>query len=108
MNQIWETDTTDNVEFLNKKKLYPVVTAMSKAGPSEKRKLGEVYFKRVLEPEDLATVREVIERLGGREDSIERLKRLKEKYTSQICDLTSDEEKASRLTNFIDEIGKAK
>ena len=108
LNQIWEVDTTDNVEFLNKKKLYPVVAAMSKAGPSEKRKLGEVYFKRVLEPEDLATVREVIEKLGGREDSIERLKGLREKYTSRIYDLSSDENQALRLVNFIDEIEKAK
>lgn len=107
LNEIWESDTADNVEFLNKKKLYPVVAAMSKAGPSEKRKLGEVYFKRVLEPKDLATVKEVIENLGGREDSLDRLKTLKEKYSSQIYDLCGDEEKGSRLVNFIDGIKKA-
>ena len=55
-------------EVLNKTKLLPVVQALEKATVSDKRALGDVYFKRVLEPEDVVTVREVIERLGARED----------------------------------------
>ena len=37
-----------STEVLNKKKLLPVVYAVEKAGISEKRRLGEIYFKRVL------------------------------------------------------------
>ncbi len=51
----------------NKKKLLPVVHALEKAGPSERRRLGDVYFKRVLQPPDVAEVRKLVEELGGRE-----------------------------------------
>lgn len=54
-------------EVLNKKKLLPVVYALEKANIHEKRKLGELYFKRVLEPDDVGAVRQVLEELGARE-----------------------------------------
>ncbi len=54
-------------EVLNKKKLLPVVHAFASAGRSERRRLGDVYFKRVLEPSDVAEVRSLVEDLGGRE-----------------------------------------
>ena len=55
-----------NVEVLNKKKLLPVVVALENATISEKRAMGEIYFKRVLEPEDALKLRGVIEALGAR------------------------------------------
>ena len=51
---------------LNKKKLIPVVYALENASISEKRAMGEIYFKRVLEPDDAVKLREVIEGLGAR------------------------------------------
>ena len=54
-------------DALNKKKLLPLVYALEHAGPTEKRRLGEVYFKRVLQPEDVDVVREVVEGLGALE-----------------------------------------
>lgn len=54
-------------EVLNKKKLLPVVHAIEKAGASERRRLGDVYFKRVLEPSDIDEVRRLVEETGGRE-----------------------------------------
>ncbi len=38
--------------LLNKKKLYPVATLLESADLSTKRALGDIYFKRVLEPDD--------------------------------------------------------
>ena len=55
-----------NVEVLNKKKLIPVVYALENASISEKRAIGEIYFKRVLEADDAVRLREVIEGLGAR------------------------------------------
>ena len=55
-----------NVEVLNKKKLIPVVYALENATISEKRAMGEIYFKRVLEPDDAVRLREVIDGLGAR------------------------------------------
>ncbi len=58
-------------EVLNKKKLLPVVHAIQNAGASERRRLGDVYFKRVLEPADVVEVQKLVEELGGRERAIE-------------------------------------
>jgi geranylgeranyl diphosphate synthase type I len=55
-------------EVMNKKKLLPVVYALEKADRHERRVLGDIYFKRVLEPADVARAREVIERLGAKDD----------------------------------------
>ena len=65
---IWGSggDSPPNVEVLNKKKLIPVVYAIENAAISEKRALGEIYFKRVLEADDAIKLREVIEGLGAR------------------------------------------
>lgn len=59
-------DSQPNVEVLNKKKLIPVVYALENASISEKRAMGEIYFKRVLEMDDAIRLREVIEGLGAR------------------------------------------
>ena len=53
-------------EVLNKKKLLPVVHAIENAGASQRRRLGDVYFKRVLERADVKEVQALVEELGGR------------------------------------------
>jgi len=67
INQIWSSDSNQKIDFLNKKKLFPVIAALEKATPSQKRKLGDVYFKRVLEDSDLDAVLDVLNDLGGKE-----------------------------------------
>jgi geranylgeranyl diphosphate synthase type I len=66
-----ETEGPLSEEVLNKKKLLPVVHAIQNAGASERRRLGDVYFKRVLEPADVVEVQKLVEELGGREHAIE-------------------------------------
>ena len=44
-----------------------MIAALEKATPSQKRKLGDVYFKRVLEDSDLDAVLDVLSDLGGKE-----------------------------------------
>lgn len=65
VNEFWSASPSP--EVMNKKKLLPIVFALEKASASEKRRLGEVYFKRVLDPEDVKKVREVVEGLGVKE-----------------------------------------
>ena len=69
IRQFWGDDSEDNLDFLNKRKSFPVVAAMEVAGPREKRLIGEVYFKRVLESSDFKKIRAVVEELGGKEFS---------------------------------------
>ncbi|MDE2860531.1 MAG: polyprenyl synthetase family protein [Chloroflexota bacterium] len=54
-------------DLLNKRKSLPIVYALRNATGAERRTLGDVYFKRVMEPEDLDRILEVLERLGARE-----------------------------------------
>ena len=65
LRELWgdqHGDSPASPEVMNKTKLLPVVYALEKATISEKRRLGDIYFKRVLEPEDVASLREVIQR----------------------------------------------
>jgi geranylgeranyl diphosphate synthase type I len=75
LREIWRDGPDElqaSFEAMNKKKLFPVVYALENASISEKRRMGEIYFKRVLEPGDLVKLREVLEGLGAR-DGCERM-----------------------------------
>ena len=52
---------------LNKSKVYPVVHALEHASVAQKRELGGIYFKRVMEPSDIEGVRRVLDQTGARE-----------------------------------------
>ena len=62
-------DSSPSEDFMNKKKLYPVVKAFEIASPGERRRLGDYYFKRVLEPSDARNLSEIISGLGVAEDA---------------------------------------
>ena len=59
-----DVDSPPSEDFMNKKKLYPVVKAFEIASPTERRRLGDYYFKRVIEPSDARSLSEIISRLG--------------------------------------------
>lgn len=52
-------------DVMNKKKLYPVVLAFEMANPAQRRRLGDYYFKRVLEPSDLRGLSDAIRETGA-------------------------------------------
>lgn len=54
---------------LNKSKLYPVVAALQHGTLAQKRALGGYYFKRVMEPDDIAGIRAVLEEAGARKQT---------------------------------------
>ena len=68
LEAVWGNDGSSepSVEVLNKKKLLPMVYALEHASISEKRAMGEIYFKRVLEVGDALRLRDVVEELGAR------------------------------------------
>ncbi|MBI2170505.1 MAG: polyprenyl synthetase family protein [Chloroflexi bacterium] len=55
------------LDVLNKKKGYPIILAFEQASLSRKRELGALFFKRVLEPPDVARVRAILDELDARE-----------------------------------------
>jgi len=54
-------------DILNKKKSLPIIYGLKNATGAEKHSLGDVYFKRVMETEDIQKIVEVLDRLGARE-----------------------------------------
>lgn len=70
LKELWGArDGTPTPEVLNKKKLLPVAYAFEKANINQKRRLGDIYFKRVLEADDVTALLELLEETGGREYS---------------------------------------
>lgn len=66
---IWGNDESAsgiNPEVLNKKKLLPVAYAVEVGDLKIKRRLGDIYFKRVLEQDDAAIVREILDETGAK------------------------------------------
>lgn len=60
-------DDSPSDDVMNKKKLYPVVLAFEMASPAQRRRLGDYYFKRVLEPSDLRGLADAIRETGAAE-----------------------------------------
>ena len=58
---------------LNKKKLLPVVYALETGDLATKRELGTVYFKRVLEPQDVQRVLSILDERSAREYAREKV-----------------------------------
>lgn len=77
LNELWHrTEPSD--EVLNKKKLLPLVYTVENADVSTKRRLGDIYFKRVLDAADVDAIRGILEESGGRrfsEDMVGDLRR---------------------------------
>lgn len=69
--EIWGPTSASGpaARLLNKSKLLPVVYALEKGTLAQKRALGEVYFKRVMEPDDVEQIRRVLDEVGAREYS---------------------------------------
>ena len=68
MTEVWDAAHPQGASprMLNKTKLFPVVHAWEKSTVAQKRALGEVYFKRVLEREDVEQVRLLLDEAGAR------------------------------------------
>ena len=63
-------------DLLNKKKSLPIIYALKNATGPNKRALGDVYFKRVMEPEDVLKVIDVLDSLGAKEFAVEKARKL--------------------------------
>ena len=62
--------TKDNI--LAKKKLFPVAYSMENGDKDARRELSSIYFKRVLEPEDIQKVVTILDSNDAREHSVQR------------------------------------
>ena len=64
---LWDGEAGPTAEAMNKTKMLPVVLALEKAAVSQKRALGEIYMKRVLDGDDVSKIRGIVDDMGVRE-----------------------------------------
>ena len=103
--ELWGNRGTDvSVDFLNKKKLYPVVVALGLADPGQKRKLGEIYFKRVLETEDLEKIRIILDELNIRDISMEASAQAAEMVNRDIKTYSLGGDEAESLISYLNRV----
>lgn len=87
-------------DILNKKKSLPIIYAIENATGAERRALGDVYFKRVMEMEDLARIIEVLDRLGAREFSEETASAFCQEAIQAIDGASISSKGIDQLSNF--------
>ena len=89
-------------DVMNKHKLYPVVRAFEMATPGERRRLGDYYFKRVLEPADARALASLVDEMGGMEDARDKVNALLSETRDSLNPALPDGENAVGL--LIDEL----
>ncbi len=102
-SEIAELSATDapSEDVMNKKKMLPLVMAFENASTSQRRQLGDVYFKRVLAPADLPRVLAVLEDLGTIDASREVLKQHVLSAGNALESAGLNGEGRQRLTEFV-------
>jgi geranylgeranyl diphosphate synthase type I len=75
----WGGEKPDQVQYgrlLAKKKNLPVAHALATASPTIKRKLGDLYVQRVIDPARAGEIKSLLEEAGSREFTEQTVKRL--------------------------------
>ena len=78
-----ESEATD---ILNKKKSLPIVYALEKGPIGQRRALGNLFFKRVLEAADVPQIREILDTVGARAYSHEEVERLLDQAIRRLAE----------------------
>ena len=74
--------TPSNV--LDKKKSLPLIHALENAPISSKRELGNIYMKRVLQPEDVAQIITILDESGSRQFSLDKARELAQQAIERL------------------------
>ena len=77
---------------------------MSKASISEKRKLGDIFFKRVLESSDVVTIREILEDLDIKNQSFNLLEDYKSQCQMGLKEIFEDSQKFDIASSYVNKI----
>jgi len=101
INELRLSEDASPIELMNKKKLLPVVYAFSKGDIREKRELGNIYFKRVLEKEDISKLRILIDTLGAEQDCVDLITHYRGDVLQLLNSAGLDNEQESEFTKLI-------
>jgi len=104
LNGLWQRNETPEGRILNKSKLHPVVDVLECGTLAQKRAVGTIYFKRVMEGEDIQRLRDLLTESGARERSQARVAELTSLAKHAVAGLTMAPETAARWTSIVDEL----
>ena len=99
---VWGTGNgrTASPQLLNKKKLYPVAALLASADLKTKRALGDIYFKRVLEPDDHRRLLDLLETNDVRAEAESTVRRYYAEATDALQNAALEEDGVERLLSF--------
>lgn len=83
----WGGEQLDPVQqgrLLTKKKNLPVVHTFEHGTPGTKRRLGEIYAQRVIDPAKLGVVKDLLNEAGAREHTVETLNQLTQEASDAL------------------------
>jgi len=103
VRNLWGDEEADaSLEAMNKKKLAPVVLAMEKESAGEKRRIGDVFFKRVLASEDVANLRDIMEDMGVKEECLELANRYRTEALNALDSAGFSEQGREEVMKLVD------
>ena len=70
--------------MLDKKKSLPLIHALENAPVSSKRELGNIYMKRVLQPEDVAQIIQILDESGSRQFALDKSRELAQQAIERL------------------------
>jgi geranylgeranyl diphosphate synthase type I len=93
---LWDRTAKPEGRVLNKSKLHPVVAVLESGTLAQKRQIGGIYFKRVMESADVEHLAEVLAAAGAREQSEDRIAELTAEVHRKIKLITAEPEAVAR------------
>lgn len=79
-----QRDEARQGRLVAKKKTLPVAYAIENGSPTDRRRVGEIYMERVIDPSAAETLTEVLDAAGSREFSAETISRLLDEAISAV------------------------
>ena len=105
ISDLWDFSLDDRYfsgDLLSKKKSLPIIYALQNASGGAKHDLGDVYFKRVMEPSDLPKLIAVLDSLNAREYSQNIVETLYNEAVESLNLAKIPPDKLKNLTEFAD------
>ena len=103
IDSFWESSEVD-LDFLNKKKTLPIVYAFHHASNSQKIRLGDIYFKRVLTQEDIKQLKTILDEIDVRKFCEQDREKFTHLVNSSIDVVFDNKKNIDSVRNLVDHL----
>ena len=101
MDSLWGSAPKPPGRVLNKSKLYPVVDVLERGTLAQKRAVGTIYFKRVIESPDVAEIARLLDDAGAHQRAQTRVAELTAEATDKLEAITQEPDARERWRSII-------